>query len=124
LPGLGTYVVSGHDPDPLFIDGNSGFMTNFSEVFDRISRNKRGEFSLAIQSCPGSWIQYMGEGRAPQSHITALPGSVPYVASYKLRNVTELRKNWYLAQYEVTVEHTSTSSVNGNKTHIPLPTGH
>jgi hypothetical protein len=122
LPELGCYVPSGHDPDLLYIDdGKSSFMTNFTEVFDRIGRSKKGDFSFAIQSCPGWWVHYMIEGRSPQSHKNALPGTGLVIASWKLQYVTEFHKDWYLAQYEITVEDASTSSANGKQIQAPLP---
>jgi hypothetical protein len=122
LPGLGPYVVSGQDPNLLFTDSRGNPFTNFTEVFDRIGRRKNGDFSFAVQSCPGTWIHYMREGRSPESYTSALPGSGSRLASYKLQHVTELRKNWYLAQYEITVEHTATSPGNGKQVPTPPPT--
>lgn len=123
LPDLGSYEVSGHDPDLLFVAGASSDLTNFTEVFDRIGRSKNGDFSFAIQSCPGSWVHYMKEGRSPQSHTRALPPPMnPMIATWNLRYVTVLRENWYLAQYEITVTDTSTSSVNGRRPQTLPPT--
>jgi hypothetical protein len=117
LPGLGSYVPSGRDPDLLYIDGpGPNGLTDFRESFDRISRSKKGDISFAVGSYPQWWVHHLEEGRVPQSRTLNVMGT-PFLR--QLQQVVELGDGWYLAYYEIKDVTSSSDSANNDQPQSP-----
>jgi hypothetical protein len=111
LPGLGGYEMSGHDPNLLYIEGHCpNGLTDFTEAFDRIGKNRNGGFSFAVGSYPGWWVHFSPQNERPQSYTRDVLGTP---ASWDLQTVVELGDGWYLAYYELTMLEGSVSFSGG-----------
>jgi hypothetical protein len=105
LRGLGSYEVSGHDPNLLYIEGKCpDGLTDFAEAFDRISRNTEGEFSFAVRSYPGCWVHRLAEGHVPRSFCRDVFGTA---VAFDLQTTGPLDRGWWLACYVISLKDTS-----------------
>lgn len=105
LPGLGSYEVSGHDPNLLYIEGKCpDGLTDLTEAFSRISRNADGEFAFAVGSYPGCWVDRLAEGDVPRSSCRDVFGTA---VAFDLQTTVPLDRGWWLTCYAISLKDTS-----------------
>lgn len=113
LRGLGSYEVSGRDPNLLYIEGVCpNGLTSFTEAFDRIGRNAEGEFAFGVGSYPGWWVHCLAQGHVPRSSSRDVLGMS---VAYDLQTTVLLEPGWWLACYAISVKESppDVSSDNG-----------